>query len=599
MPWSCATTSRSRSIPRPWSRPIPCHAGRKRAEGLRLDRLDRLPDRGQRPPPDAAKHVGRDPLGPGPAGPELALEDGALGGQVAQLRQHVDPPASRELLRRERPVRTGVAADEPAKRAVDGIQERHGKADRRHGAERVAIEPGVLGGDQPLGACDANPGGSPGRNEIVQVGGSTRRELGPRQIAQPAQQVVRAVGVERATLALELALDVSDRVAVEELSQVICAQELGEQRPVELERLGAPLGRRRVALVHVGRDVVEEERRGEGRRHRRLDLDQAHLPARDRPQEALQRRHLEDVRQHLAVRLEQDRERAVLLRDLLEVVRLQPLLPERRSLPGAAARDEERAGRVLAEPRREERALGDPVDEEVVEVVGRDGDQVDRRRRVGVGQADRDAVVGPQRLHLDPEGLAHALLDGQRPRGVDAPAERREDAHAPVADLVAEPLDDDRAVGRDDARRGLLVVEIGREVARRQLVEVPEPARPRRLAHGPPQLVRPPDAVALPERHAPRHARRRRDEHAVARDLLDPPRRRAQLEDLAGAGLVDHLLVELPHPRPRVGEKDAVEAAVGDRAARGDREPAGVVAAAHDAGRAVPHDPRPKLGELV
>ena len=60
-----------------------------------------------------------------------------------------------------------------------------------------------------------------------------------------------------------------------------------------------------------------------------------------------------------------------------------------------------------------------------------------------------------------------------------------------------------------------------------------------------PQLVRPPHALALPERHRAGNAGRGRDQHAVARDLLDPPRRRAEQEHLALARLVDHLLVEL------------------------------------------------------
>ena len=100
--------------------------------------------------------------------------------------------------------------------------------------------------------------------------------------------------------------------------------------------LGAPLGGGRVALVHVGRDVVEQERRGEGRGLGRLHLHHAHAAAADRLQQALQRRHLEHVREHLAIRIEKHRERAVLDRHLLQVMRLQPLLPERRPLPGPA-----------------------------------------------------------------------------------------------------------------------------------------------------------------------------------------------------------------------------------------------------------------------
>ena len=50
-----------------------------------------------------------------------------------------------------------------------------------------------------------------------------------------------------------------------------------------------------------------------------------------------------------------------------------------------------------------------------------------------------------------PSDVAQARAERHRPRRVHARAERRQDADAPVADLVAEALDDDRAVGRDDA----------------------------------------------------------------------------------------------------------------------------------------------------
>ena len=62
--------------------------------------------------------------------------------------------------------------------------------------------------------------------------------------------------------------------------------------------------------------------------------------------------------------------------------------------------------------------------------------------------------------------------------------------------------------------------------------------------------------------------------------------------------LVDHLLVELADAAA-VGQVDAVEAAVGDRAGVGDDELAGAFAAVHRAARAVPDDPRAQLGEAV
>jgi hypothetical protein len=55
---------------------------------------------------------------------------------------------------------------------------------------------------------------------------------------------------------------------------------------------------------------------------------------------------------------------------------------------------------------------------------------------------------------------------------VDASTERRQHAQPPVADLVAEALDDDGAVGRQDTGRLLLLVQVVEQVARGALVEV-------------------------------------------------------------------------------------------------------------------------------
>src|SRR5262249_6460521 len=198
------------------------------------------------------------------------------------------------------------------------------------------------------------------------------------------------------------------------------------------------------------------------------------------------------------------------------------------------------------------------------------------------------------------------------PRRVHTGAERRQHADAPVADLVAELLDHDRAVrGHRAGRLGLLVQE-GHEVAGGALVEpvllLQADERlllwqgdelPRGLSDGGAELVRAADALALPERNGARDARRGRDEHAVARDLLDAPGRGAAQERLARARLVDHLLVDLPDAAATLDEVDAEEAAVGNRAGVRDRQPARAGATADRAAGAVPDDARPQLGELV
>ena len=235
------------------------------------------------------------------------------------------------------------------------------------------------------------------------------------------------------------------------------------------------------------------------------------------------------------------------------------------------------------------------------------------RQRLGVvgvevGQVQDDAVVGPDRVGLEAEALADARRQGEAPGRVHAAAVGREHAQAPVADLVAEALDHDRAVARQHARGRLLLAQVVEQVARRALVEVvvalaasPASCSTAQRENAPiasPELLRAPDRVALPERHRAGRAGRGRDDHAVAADLLDPPGRGAEQERLPGARLVDHLLVELADA-PAVGERDRVQAAVGDRAGVGDRQLARAPARADRAGDAVPHDARAQLAELL
>src|SRR6266498_3252575 len=113
-------------------------------------------------------------------------------------------------------------------------------------------------------------------------------------------------------------------------------------------------------------------------------------------------------------------------------------------------------------------------------------------------------------------------------------AERRQDADAPVADLVPEALDDDCAIRGNGAGRCLLIAEEREQVLSRLLVErmlLGQPLEglllrqrgqlPGGLADRLPELVRATRPLALPERDRARDSGRGRDEHAVARDLLD------------------------------------------------------------------------------
>src|SRR5207302_1147565 len=177
-----------------------------------------------------------------------------------------------------------------------------------------------------------------------------------------------------------------DRVCVEQVAQLLLAEQLAQQLSVERQRLGAALRRRRVVLVHVGRDVVEEQRRRVRRRRRRLDVDEVELAGAQAGKQLLQRRQVEDVLEAFAVRLENHREGAEAPRDLEQGLSLQALLPQGRPLPGPPARDQERARGVFAEARAEECALADLLHDQVFELVRLDQQIFGWRRSVRVGE---------------------------------------------------------------------------------------------------------------------------------------------------------------------------------------------------------------------
>ena len=143
-----------------------------------------------------------------------------------------------------------------------------------------------------------------------------------------------------------------------------------------------------------------------------------------------------------------------------------------------------------------------------------------------------------------PNSLADPSRQRQAPGGVDAPAVRAQHAQAPVADLVAEALDDDRAVARDDARRRPAARAGSRArlrggAARRGRSRARAPRRPGRPPSGENSPIASPSSFGRPTLSpfqngtAPGTPGRRRDDHAVAADLLDPPGRRAEQERLA------------------------------------------------------------------
>ncbi len=62
---------------------------------------------------------------------------------------------------------------------------------------------------------------------------------------------------------LELGLDIGHGVGVEEIAQLGIAEELAQLRLIDRERLCAPFGEWRVAIVEIVGDVAKQERRRE------------------------------------------------------------------------------------------------------------------------------------------------------------------------------------------------------------------------------------------------------------------------------------------------------------------------------------------------
>ena len=215
-------------------------------------------------------------------------------------------------------------ASSPSSAADDRAEERLRHARRRRHADPVAVAGDVLHRDPALLAADPRPDRAPRGRELGEVqrrldppAGGPRPDLVEAQVAEPPQEVVDLVRVRGVALVderLEAQLEVRERVGIEQLAELLLAQQLAQQVAVEGERLGPPLGQRGVAVVHVGRDVVEQEAARERRRLRGLDAVDGDLAPRDAAQHLAQRRQVEHVGEALAVRLDEDREAPVAAR---------------------------------------------------------------------------------------------------------------------------------------------------------------------------------------------------------------------------------------------------------------------------------------------
>ena len=304
----------------------------------------------------------------------------------------------------------------------------------------------------------------------------------------------------------------------------------------------------------------------------------------------------------------------MILRDLEQLRRFLPLLPQRRPLVRIEPRQQQRPRRALPEPGGEQRRAAHLVGDELLELVGLEDEQLGAGGfALGIRHPRDDAVVARDRRTLDPQPLADAGVDRQRPRGVHVHAVRGMKDDAPIADLVAGALDGEGAVGGETARGLLLLRQIGQQVLDGVVVETRFAQSRDRGVGGDPrhlpgepaerltELGGPAEAVAVPERQLAGLPEGGQHVHAVVGDLDDAPARRPEREHIVHARLVDHLLVELADAGVAglTGHEHPEQAAIRDRPAARHRDALRAGAARQRPVIAVPDDPRPELGELV
>ena len=402
---------------------------------------------------------------------------------------------------------------------------------------------------------------APGAFEVADARGDPRLERSRarflRAVRSPSASSRSWTAVRRSRAvarveALQLPLDVVDRVGIEQLAQLRIAEQLAQLRLIDRQRLRAPLGERRVAVVHEACDVAEEQRCRERRRlvgihgRRRGSCGCRDVARASRPAPACRRSRAGT----------RDTSRASSGND-----------PKR---DATASRSAARLRCCQSGARMPGRRFGSSSDRAAFSrnfaansAVRAELPHDERLHFVGIGQqqrADRAARPTPEtarRTHRRPTAFRRRRRSprGSSPRRPSPTARecgRRAAKHAdaPVAELVAHALDDDRALrraARASRRSDRADTAAGsrrrarRDRVRASAVRWPPPAAAaadrasaRRCEA---ELERPAGAVALPERHLARLARRGRDEHAIVRDLLDraTTRRRARTSRRRGS----------------------------------------------------------------
>ena len=316
-------------------------------------------------------------------------------------------------------MRARVAGDEHAQRVGHVLKECLGQATRRGGAtarrgtdrprrrRRSALRRRIAARSRVVHAR-ARPAAPPAstprktRSEIsARLRSPTRRST-----SCSTSRPVARVSSERCCRSSSTRCE---RTGIDQLAQLLLAEQLAQQVAIERQRGRAALGVGRVALVHVGGDVVEQQRGGERRGGRRLDLDERYLACVQRAQQRLQAGHVEDVLQALPVGLKHDREVRVAPGHLEQALGLQALLPQRRAPAGIGARDQQRARGVLAEARAEQRRAAELGRDRLLHLLGLEQDQL--------GDAGDDrAIVGSRAVARSEAPVARVLSSSRSGR---------------------------------------------------------------------------------------------------------------------------------------------------------------------------------------
>ena len=249
----------------------PCQAGSSRARATGGARLDLFPQPGEAAPAQQPQHLGVAPFGAASVRQELTLHDPARRREPPQSpgdHRHAQRVTRCDRIRAERPVAPCVPRHQVAQRVGQRFGKRLRDTGRQRHAQRVAQSPSVFY-RRPAGlAAHPDLERAARTGQLRQPAGGRLRHRAPRrrllgrhrpdgaqQVGQPLD--VPAFAVRREPLQLTFGVGHDGRV--QQLAQVGLAEQVGQQRRVEGQRLRAPFGERRFTLVHESADVTEEQ----------------------------------------------------------------------------------------------------------------------------------------------------------------------------------------------------------------------------------------------------------------------------------------------------------------------------------------------------